>query len=129
MNRELPPSVTGRTAVVYVRQSTGVQVKENLESQRRQYALADVAREYGFRDVRVIDDDLGVSASGTIDRPGFRSLVCQMCEGVVASPIAVNIASVRPWGARLNAQLARPWLWVPPRGAPLGGPIGSAYRS
>src|SRR5579862_2198349 len=85
MNRELPPSVTGRTAVVYVRQSTGVQVKENLESQRRQYALADVAREYGFRDVRVIDDDLGVSASGTMDRPGFRSLVGQICEGAVGA--------------------------------------------
>ena len=85
MNRELPPSVTGRTAVVYVRQSTGVQVRENLESQRRQYALADLAREYGFRDVRVIDDDLGVSASGTMDRPGFRSLVGQICEGVVGA--------------------------------------------
>ena len=85
MNREFPPSVTGRTAVVYVRQSTGVQVKENLESQRRQYALADLAREYGFRDVRVIDDDLGVSASGTMDRPGFRSLVGQIREGVVGA--------------------------------------------
>jgi hypothetical protein len=30
MNRELPPNVTGRTAVVYVRQSTSVQVKEPL---------------------------------------------------------------------------------------------------
>jgi DNA invertase Pin-like site-specific DNA recombinase len=85
MNRELPPSVTGRAAVVYVRQSTGVQVKENLESQRRQYELADRAREYGFRDVRVIDNDLGVSASGTMDRPGFRSLVGQICEGVVGA--------------------------------------------
>lgn len=85
MNRELPPNVVDRAAIVYVRQSTGVQVKENLESQRRQYELADLAREYGFHDVRVIDDDLGVSASGTMDRPGFRSLVGQICEGVVGA--------------------------------------------
>jgi len=85
MNRELPPNVVDRAAIVYVRQSTGVQVRENLESQRRQYELADLAREYGFHDVRVIDDDLGVSASGTMDRPGFRSLVGQICEGVVGA--------------------------------------------
>jgi DNA invertase Pin-like site-specific DNA recombinase len=81
----LSPNVTGRAAVVYVRQSRGVQVRENLESRRRQYALADLAREYGFRDGRVIDDDLGVSASGTMERPGFRSLVGQICEGVVGA--------------------------------------------
>jgi DNA invertase Pin-like site-specific DNA recombinase len=85
MNRELPPNVVDRAAIVYVRQSTGAQVRENLESQRRQYDLAELAREYGFRDVRVIDDDLGLSASGTMDRPGFRSLVGLICEGVVGA--------------------------------------------
>ena len=85
MPRELPPTVLGRRAVVYVRQSSGTQVRENLESQRRQYALRDVARGYGFQDVQVIDDDLGRSASGTMDRPGFRSLVGQICEGLVGA--------------------------------------------
>ena len=83
--RELPPAVINRRAVVYVRQSTGMQVMQNLESQRRQYELTDLAREYGFRDVAVIDEDLGISASGTIDRPGFRNLVGQICEGVVGA--------------------------------------------
>ena len=77
MRRDLPPTVTGRRAIVYVRQSTGAQVQENHESQRRQYELTDLAKAYGFRDVSVIDDDLGRSASGTTDRPGFRSLVGQ----------------------------------------------------
>jgi hypothetical protein len=45
--------------------------EENLESQRRQYELADRAREIGFRDIVVIDDDLGVSASGMSARAGF----------------------------------------------------------
>jgi DNA invertase Pin-like site-specific DNA recombinase len=80
---ELPGSVLERRAIVYVRQSTLIQVAENLESQRRQYELADSAREFGFRDVVVIDEDLGISASGTSARPGFESLVAQICEGVV----------------------------------------------
>jgi DNA invertase Pin-like site-specific DNA recombinase len=85
MTRELPPSVLSRRAVVYVRQSTSVQVTENLESQRQQYELADLARSYGFKDVATIDADLGISASGTSERPGFRNLVGQICEGVVGA--------------------------------------------
>jgi len=59
----LPPAILKRTAVVYVRQSTQSQVMTNLESKRRQYNLVDVARQRGFVDVEVIDDDLGRSAS------------------------------------------------------------------
>ena len=82
---ELPPSVLERRAIVYVRQSTGAQVQENLESQRSQYELADLARSYGFGDVLVIDDDLGRSAGGMRARPGFESLVAQICEGIVGA--------------------------------------------
>ncbi|MCY1003858.1 recombinase family protein [Myxococcus sp. MISCRS1] len=82
---ELPPSVLERRALIYVRQSTGTQAQENLESQRRQYALADLARAYGFKDVATIDDDLGRSASGTVARPGFESLVSQLCQGSVGA--------------------------------------------
>jgi hypothetical protein len=60
-----------RNVVVYVRQSTQSQVMTNLESQRRQYDLVGVARQRGFVDVEIIDDDLGRSASGTVARPGF----------------------------------------------------------
>jgi DNA invertase Pin-like site-specific DNA recombinase len=60
-----------------------MQVQENLESQRRQYELADLAREYGFREVVTIDDDLGRSASGLVARPGFDALVAQLCQGIV----------------------------------------------
>lgn len=38
---------------------------------QRQYELVEEARRRGFRDVEVIDDDLGRSASGTVARPGF----------------------------------------------------------
>jgi DNA invertase Pin-like site-specific DNA recombinase len=83
--RELPKETLERNAVVYVRQSTGMQVRENLESQRQQYGLVDLARAYGFHEVQVIDEDLGRSASGAVDRPGFRNLVGRICEGSVGA--------------------------------------------
>lgn len=67
----IPAIVLKRKAVVYVRQSTQSQVMTNLENKRRQYDLVDVARQHGFVDVEIIDDDLGRSASGTVARPGF----------------------------------------------------------
>lgn len=73
----LPATVLKRKAVVYVRQSTQAQVQTNLESQRRQYELVDEARRRGFREIEVIDDDLGRSASGMVARPGFERLVAR----------------------------------------------------
>ena len=70
----LPATLLQRKAVVYVRQSTPQQVQSNLESQRRQYELVEVARRRGFSSVEVIDDDLGRSASGAVARPGFDRL-------------------------------------------------------
>src|SRR5437762_4800386 len=90
----LPATVLKRKAVVYVRQSTQAQVQSNLESQRRQYELVDEARRRGFRDVEVIDDDLGRSASGAVARPGFESWLCAGQVGAVlcfdASRLARN---------------------------------------
>ena len=58
------PEHLARGAVVYV------QVMHNLESQRRQYGLADQARQLGWQQLEVIDDDLGRSGGG-ISRPGL----------------------------------------------------------
>jgi excisionase family DNA binding protein len=86
----LPPAVLKRKAVVYVRQSTQAQVQTNLESQRRQYELVDEARRRGFRDVEVIDDDLGRSASGMSARPGFDRLVAWLCAGEVGAVLCFD---------------------------------------
>jgi DNA invertase Pin-like site-specific DNA recombinase len=86
----LPASVLKRKAVVYVRQSTPTQVQTNLESQRRQYELVEVARRRGFRDVEVIDDDLGRSASGMVVRPGFERLVAWLCAGEVGAVLCFD---------------------------------------
>lgn len=81
----IPTQLLQRKAVVYVRQSTQSQVMTNLESQRRQYDLVDIARQRGFIDVEIIDDDLGRSASGTVARPGFDRLVAWLCAGKVGA--------------------------------------------
>jgi DNA invertase Pin-like site-specific DNA recombinase len=86
----LPTTVLSRKAVVYVRQSTQTQVQVHLESQRRQYDLVDEARSRGFRDVEVIDDDLGRSASGTVARPGFEKLVAGLCAGEVGAVLCFD---------------------------------------
>jgi DNA invertase Pin-like site-specific DNA recombinase len=86
----LPATVLQRKAVVYVRQSTPQQVQSNLESQRRQYELVDVARRRGFTNVEIIDDDLGRSASGGVDRPGFDRLVAALCAGQVGAVLCLD---------------------------------------
>ncbi len=86
----LPASVLRRRAVVYVRQSSQSQVQTNLEGKRRQYDLVEVARQHGFHDVEVIDDDLGRSASGTVARPGFDRLVAWLCAGIVGAVLCFD---------------------------------------
>lgn len=86
----LPASVTRRKAIIYVRQSTPGQVQENLESQRRQYELVEVARDHGFCAIDVIDDDLGLSASGLVARPGFDQLVAELCAGRVGAVLCLE---------------------------------------
>ena len=63
-----------REAWVYVRQSTPDQVRHNRESRGRQYELEGRARELGWRQVVVVDDDLGQSGGGT-QRPGYDRLL------------------------------------------------------
>ncbi len=78
-----------RSAYVYIRQSSADQLRHNHESRRRQYGLAGRARELGFADVVVIDDDLGRSGSG-ISRPGFERLLAAICEGKVGAVLAIE---------------------------------------
>jgi len=94
-----------RQALVYIRQSTPDQVKNNLESQRRQYALAERARELGWASVTVIDDDLGQSASGT-HRRGFERMLSALCEGNVGAVCCIEASRLarngRDWHTLLE---------------------------
>lgn len=94
-----------RRACVYVRQSTPDEVHNNLESQRRQYALVERARQLGWQQVEVIDDDLGRSGSGT-SRPGFDRLLGLLCDGEVGAVLSIEASRLarngRDWHTLLE---------------------------
>jgi DNA invertase Pin-like site-specific DNA recombinase len=64
-------------AALYIRQSSGAQLRNHRESTARQYGLKDHLIAFGWPDDRVvvIDEDLGISGTGTAARPGFRRLL------------------------------------------------------
>jgi len=78
MNPKISADHLKRRAIVYIRQSSSGQVIHNQESQRRQYGLANHARQLGFRQVEIIDEDLGRSGSGQVERPGFQHLFAEV---------------------------------------------------
>jgi excisionase family DNA binding protein len=102
---KITPEHLVREAVVYVRQSTAIQVVQNLESQRRQYGLADRARQLGWADVEVIDDDLGRSGAAA-RRPGFEKLLAAICEGRVGAVLSLEASRLarngRDWHTLLE---------------------------
>jgi DNA invertase Pin-like site-specific DNA recombinase len=85
MNPKLTAERLERGAIVYVRQSTPGQVLHHQEGRRRQYALQGQARHLGFRQVAVIDEDLGRSGSGLVERGGFQQLMGAVCAGTVGA--------------------------------------------
>ena len=92
MTSKISPAHLERQAYVYIRQSTGHQVRHHPESGRRQYALADRARTLGFTQVVVIDEDLGRSGSGLQERPGFGQLLTAVCEGTIGAVLALEVS-------------------------------------
>ena len=72
-----------RAAIVYVRQSTLVQVREHTESTLRQYDLAGQAARLGWpaAGIEVIDADLGLSGRRATHRDGFKQLVAWRSPG------------------------------------------------
>jgi DNA invertase Pin-like site-specific DNA recombinase len=121
MSPRITPDHLGRTAVVYVRQSTMSQVMGNLESQRRQYDLAGAAQNAGFAAVTVIDDDLGRSGSGTVHRPGFECLVAMVCSGDVGAVYCIEASRLarngRDWHHLIDLCALAGSLVIDPDGA------------
>jgi DNA invertase Pin-like site-specific DNA recombinase len=94
-----------RAAMIYVRQSTTAQISRNRESTTRQYDLVARATELGWprSAVRVIDDDLGVSAASASGRTGFAELAAQVGLGQVGIVLALEVSRL----ARNNADWYR----------------------
>ena len=61
-NPKIKPEHLARKAIVYLRQSSEKQVRQNKESQLLQYAVAERVRALGWKQVEIINSDLGSSA-------------------------------------------------------------------
>ena len=81
-----------RVAIVYIRQSTLMQVREHTESTARQYGLAQEAARLGWpaADIEVIDADLGLSGRSITHRDGFKHLVARVCLGEVGAVFGLS---------------------------------------
>src|SRR5881396_647810 len=92
MSDKIRPQHTARKAILYIRQSSAYQVTHNVESQKLQYAMEDRLQHLGWREIEVVDEDLGRSASGTVTRTGFERMVAQVCMGKVGAVAAREVS-------------------------------------
>src|SRR5438094_8520707 len=81
---KIRPHHLERKALLYVRQSSAHQVLHNRESSALQYAMRDRLTALGWREIEVIDDDLGRSAAGGVRPAGSARLGAVFCLGEVA---------------------------------------------
>ena len=92
MNDKIKAHHLQRKAMLYVRQSSVYQVTHNQESRQLQYAMQRRLRELGWNEIEVIDEDLGRSAAGTVQRAGFERLVSEVCLGQVGAVAAREVS-------------------------------------
>jgi DNA invertase Pin-like site-specific DNA recombinase len=105
MSDKITANHLGRSACIYIRQSTMTQIERNRESTVRQYKLVDRATQLGWnRDqVRLIDADMGISGSGTACRDGFELMASEVALGRVGLILAIEVSRL----ARNNADWYR----------------------
>ncbi len=95
-----------RLALIYLRQSTEVQVRNNQGSTDHQRSQVDVARSKGWpaESIVVIDEDLGRSGTSAEHRPGFRRMLDLVKSGVVGAIFAADFSRLAR-NARDGAEL------------------------
>ena len=93
---KIKPEHLARKAIVYLRQSSDKQVRQNKESQRLQYELGDRMRALGWKEVEVLGCDLGSSAAiASARREGFERVLSSVAlgeVGIVASREASRLS-------------------------------------
>jgi DNA invertase Pin-like site-specific DNA recombinase len=91
---KIRPDHLSRQAVIYVRQSTLLQVRENIGSTTRQYDLVKRAHDLGWEQsgIQVIDQDQGQSGSSAIGRDGFQLLVAEVGLGHVGAVLSLEVS-------------------------------------
>lgn len=101
INSKLTSSNLQRKAIIYLRQSTPKQVRENLDSQLCQRTLVNRAQELGWHQdrIEVLDGDLGQSASQAQCRDDFKVLAAEVALGHVGIVFGWDVSRL----ARNNA--------------------------
>src|SRR6195256_764957 len=81
-----------KLAYIYVRQSSVHQVRQHQESTELQYRLVDRAVRLGWphERVQVIDEDLGKSGAGGVERRGFQKLIAEIGLGNAGLVISLD---------------------------------------
>jgi DNA invertase Pin-like site-specific DNA recombinase len=92
LTEKVRPHHLERKALLYVRQSSAHQVLHNRESSALQYAMRDRLIALGWSEIEVIDDDLGRSAAGAVQRAGFERMVAEVCLGKVGAVAAREVS-------------------------------------
>jgi DNA invertase Pin-like site-specific DNA recombinase len=92
MSEKIRSQHLARKAILYVRQSSAYQVLHNQESQKLQYAMQDRLQQLGWREIEVVDEDLGRSAAGGVIRNGFERMVAEVCLGKVGAVAAREVS-------------------------------------
>src|SRR5437764_5144526 len=83
-NPKIKPEHLARKAIVYLRQSSEKQVRQNKESQLLQYAVAERVRALGWKQVEIINNDLGASAGvASAQREGLERVLSLVALGEV----------------------------------------------
>jgi len=87
MAGEVTKEHLSRKAYIYIRQSSQRQVEQHTSGRQVQYNLTQKAKHLGWSDkqIKIIDEDLGVSASGTKKRTGFEKLINHICQGKIGA--------------------------------------------
>jgi DNA invertase Pin-like site-specific DNA recombinase len=92
MSDKIRPQHLSRKAILYIRQSSAYQVTHSLESQKLQYAMQERPRQLLWREIEVVDKDLGRSAVGIVTRLAFERMASEVCLGNVGTVAAREVS-------------------------------------
>jgi DNA invertase Pin-like site-specific DNA recombinase len=81
-----------RPALIYIRQSTLLQVRENTASPARQYQLTKRVQDLGWPEhlIVVIDQDQGQSGASAVGRTGFEYLIAEVGLGRAGAVVSLE---------------------------------------
>jgi DNA invertase Pin-like site-specific DNA recombinase len=90
----ITPERLRKRALIYVRQSTMHQVRENTGSTALQLDQTNIARLYGWPEplIDVIDEDLGRSGASTRHRTGWQEMLHRLSSGTVGAVFTFNVS-------------------------------------